>query len=131
MEEHLTERMTIPNHSERTLTLIVEPWANEYHIAPGAALVVEVEGPAAYASAGVFVEWFVSDADEVVSAWAWDGADARVLEPDGRVVADWTGLRVPRFAELDQRRESGADIESDARGGAADRGEHPSGHRRA
>ena len=114
MEEHVIERMTIPNYSERTLTLIVEPWANEYPIAPGAALIVEVEGPAAYASAGVFVEWSVSDADEVVSAWAWDGADARVLEPDGRVVADWTGLRVPRFAELDRRPESGDQTGADA-----------------
>jgi hypothetical protein len=101
---HILERRALANTTGGPLTLIVEPWAFELPMAPGETLVVEIEGPARWAN--LYVE--ESGLDEgYLSIWAWDGADARVLRPDGAVVVDWTGLRVPNFAEMDERRRQG------------------------
>ncbi|MDB4908364.1 MAG: hypothetical protein JWO05_3148 [Gemmatimonadetes bacterium] len=79
---------------------ILEPWANEYPMAPGERFVVEGNGP----EGGTFSIESTEDGENVV-VWAWDGSDARVLREDGTVVADWTELRVPNFQELDRQRD--------------------------
>jgi hypothetical protein len=111
-EGHILERKVITNFSGRPLTFIIEPWAEELPLAPGEQLIVEVEGPAQYA--GIHLE--ESGLDEgYLSVWAWDGSDARVLRSDGSVAIDWFGLRVPLFAELDEkRRAQQKDLEADA-----------------
>ncbi len=77
---------------------MLEPWANEYPIAPGQKYIVEGDGPIEAA------EFYVIHEGEYLVVWAWDGSDARVLGEDGTVVADWTELRVPNFGALDRDR---------------------------
>jgi hypothetical protein len=88
-QSRITERYTVRNPTDRTLTLILEPWANEYDLPAGTQLIVEGEGPCQEAGFHVIQE------GDVVAVWAWSGADARILDPQGQVVADWTGLRMP------------------------------------
>ena len=95
-------RRTVENTTGRPLTFIIEPWAEELPLAPGEHLVVEMEGPARWAN-----NVYVDDsglAEGLLSVWAWDGSDARVLRADGSVAIDWFGLRVPMFAEMDEKR---------------------------
>jgi hypothetical protein len=83
-----TERSTVRNTTTHSLTLILEPWAFEYDIQPGCELAVEGEGP--LVGSGLTTRY---DGD-FVTVIAWDGADARVLNSDGSVLGDWTGLRM-------------------------------------
>jgi hypothetical protein len=46
---NIVKRVQVTNTSSHTKELILEPWASEYPIAPGETLIVEAEGPAAYA----------------------------------------------------------------------------------
>jgi len=90
---HALKRIEVRNSSDRPLTFILEPWADEHPIAPGERFIVEGEGPAAYA------EFIVEQTEDYLIVWAWDGSDARVLREDGSILWDWTGLRVPNFRE--------------------------------
>jgi hypothetical protein len=90
---NVRKRIVVENTSGRSLTFILEPWADEHPIGPGERFIVEGDGPAAYA------EFTVEQTDEYLIVWAWDGSDARVLRDNGSVVWDWTGLRVPNFRE--------------------------------
>src|SRR5690349_7882859 len=100
-EGHVMERRTIENTSGGPLTLILEPWADELLLAAGDHFIVEIEGPARYAH--VYVDESGLDRG-LLSLWAWDGSDARVLRADGTVALDWSGLRVPMFAEMKEKR---------------------------
>ena len=84
--------VTVENTTDRPLTLVLEPWATEYAMAPNQRLVIEAEGP--IDGAILHVEGQENDCFVV---WAWDGSDARVLYEDGRILDDWTGNRVPVF----------------------------------
>jgi redox-sensitive bicupin YhaK (pirin superfamily) len=88
-----TDHATVRNTTDRALTLILEPWANEYDVPVASELMVEGEGPARGSG------FHITQEGDVVVVWAWSGSDARVLLPDGRVLADWTGLRVPELPE--------------------------------
>ena len=95
---YIRKRITVENTSGRSLTFVLEPWAEEYPMPSGQRYVVEGDGPAEGA------EFYVEQGDEYFVVWAWDGSDARVLREDGSVLADWTELRVPNFRELDRKR---------------------------
>ena len=95
---YVTRQITVENTSGRSLTFVLEPWANEHDMAPGRRFVVEGQGPDDGA------EFYVLQEDDYFVVWAWDGSDARLLEEDGTVIWDWTELRVPNFRELDRRR---------------------------
>ena len=97
------KRIVVENTFARPMTFVLEPWANEYPIAPGERYVVEAEGPED--GAALHVE--NPDEGEYLVVWGWDGSDARVLREDGSVVSNWTGIRVPNFRELDRRRREG------------------------
>ena len=88
-EARITEQSTLRNTTDRSLTLILEPWANEYCLPPGSELVIEGEGPIQDCGFGI-----TQDGDQIV-VWAWRGSDARILHANGRLCADWTGQRVP------------------------------------
>jgi len=90
---HVTRRIIVENTTARTLTFVLEPWANEYPMAPNQRFIIEGEGPAHHAD--FHVEEVRGD---YLFVYAWDGSDARILYEDGRVLDDWTGLRVPIFA---------------------------------
>lgn len=100
-EGHVIERRTIENTTGQPLTFILEPWADELLLAPGDHVIVEIEGPARYAD--VYVDESGVDRG-LLSLWAWDGSDARVLRADGSVALDWSGLRVPMFAAMEEKR---------------------------
>jgi hypothetical protein len=85
------QRIGVENSTENTVTLVLEPWATEYTIQPGEKRIIEADGPVAYGGFHV-----VYGAD-VITVWAWDGSDARILAADGTVIDDWTGNRVPDF----------------------------------
>ena len=85
------QQIRLANGLDRPLVLCVEPWATEYTMPPEARWVLEVEGPA-YPHGFVGVEY---EANRIV-AFAWDGSDYRLLDA-GRVVEDWSGIRVPDF----------------------------------
>ncbi len=93
------QTVVLRNGDQRAITLCVEPWANEYSMPAGAEWTLEVEGPA-YPDAKITVE---READRLV-AFAWDGSDFRLLDSDGKVLEDWSGIRVPDFHELEQQR---------------------------
>ena len=95
--------ITVENTSARSVTFVLEPWAEEYPMAPNDRYVVEGDGPADGA------EFYIErpDTGEYLVVWAWDGSDARVLREDGTIVSDWTGIRVPNFRELDRQRREG------------------------
>ena len=84
------ERALLANDAARPLTVILAPWATEHVLAPDAAVVVVAEGPAGD-RAGLLVERTCDTA----TVWAWAGADARLLAPDGSVLVDWSGSPVP------------------------------------
>ena len=95
-QDDVFRRVVVENTTERTLTLVLEPWADEYPMAPSQRLIIEGKGPAYHA------ELHVEEPDgDYLVVWAWDGSDARILYEDGRVLADWTGLRVPIFDKPD------------------------------
>ena len=98
---YVRKRITIENTTSRPLTFVLEPWANEYPMAPGARYVIEGDGPSDGA------EFYVEQVDDYFVVWAWDGSDARVLHEDECVIADWTKLRVPNFRELERSRREG------------------------
>ena len=95
-------RLTVENTFGRNLTFILEPWAEEFPLAAGERLVLEGDGP-------VGGQFNVEHTDDYLVAWAWDGSDARVLREDGTIVSDWTGIRVPNFADLDEQRRDDSD----------------------
>ena len=80
----VTDRAAIANEGGRALTVILAPSSREYRLLPGAAVVVEAEGPA-----GDRAELLVERTCDTVVAWAWPGADLRLLAPDGRRLMDW------------------------------------------
>jgi len=92
---NVVKRVTIENTLDRTLTFVLEPWAEEYPMPAGARYVVEGDGPTEYA------DFYITQEGDYFVVWAWDGSDARVLREDGTVVSDWTGIRVPNFRALD------------------------------
>ncbi len=92
-QPEIRKRVVVENTTGHPLTLVLEPWANEYPMAPGDQYVIEGEGSSEDA------EFYTEVADDYYVVWAWEGSDARVLREDGSVVADWTGLRVPKFCE--------------------------------
>jgi hypothetical protein len=101
--EWSTERLVIDNPGDQPLTLVLEPWADEYELAPGNEVIIEAAGPAGRAGPdGWYLDrWRQTDGPTVyVIVWAWDCWDARVLRPDGTVIADWLGIPVGRFREL-------------------------------
>ena len=71
-------------------------------MAAGERFVLEGDGP-------LGGQFNVEQIDDCLVAWAWDGSDARVLREDGTILSDWTGIRVPNFADLDQERPDGSD----------------------
>src|ERR1700733_11320614 len=89
---HVLKRVTVENTTNRPLIFILEPWANEYPMAPNQRFVIEGEGP--IDGANFHVEGPKGD---YLIVWAWDGSDARILYEDGRVLEDWTGNRVQNF----------------------------------
>ena len=91
---NIVKRVEVTNSSSHAKELILEPWASEYPIAPGETLIVEAEGPAAYA----ILE--IDEDEQYFTVYAWDGSDARVLRADGTVLDDWTGIRVPEWQKL-------------------------------
>jgi hypothetical protein len=100
------QRVQLANQLDRPLVLGVEPWASEYEMPPEARWVLEVEGPA-YPNGFVEVEY---DADRIV-ACGWDGSDYRLVDADGGLVEDWSGVRVPDFYRVgrNQVTEPGSD----------------------
>ena len=91
---NIVKRVQVTSTSSHAKELILEPWASEYPIAPGETLIVEAEGPAAYA----ILE--IDEDEQYFTVYAWDGSDARVLRADGSVLDDWTGIRVPEWQKL-------------------------------
>jgi hypothetical protein len=85
------ERLGLENGTAHVVTVVLEPWANEYPIQPEEQWIVEADGPAAYGG------FHVIHGPDTMTVHAWDGCDARILRRDGSVVADWTGIRVPDF----------------------------------
>jgi hypothetical protein len=93
VQERTTDRAIVRNTTDRPLTLILEPWANEYDVPVGSELIVEGEGPVRDSG------FHVTHENDVVVVWAWSGSDARILLPGGYVLADWTGLRMPELPD--------------------------------
>jgi hypothetical protein len=96
------QKVALKNGDQGPITLCVEPWANEYRMPGGVEWILEVEGPA-YPDSFITVERYP---DRFV-AHAWDGSDFRLLDSNGKVLEDWTGIRVPDFHELQRQREQG------------------------
>jgi hypothetical protein len=88
--DRATDRATIANDGSHALTLILAPGGSERLLHPGQAVIVEAEGPA-----GSHAELLVERTCDIVSVWAWPGADVRLLAADGRVLRDWTGPPAP------------------------------------
>ena len=86
------QRVHLANGLDHSPVLSVEPWADEYNMAPEARWVLEVEGPA-YPHGFVGVEY---EANRIL-AFAWDGSDYRLVDTNGGLVEDWSGIRVPDF----------------------------------
>jgi len=83
--DRVTDRAHVANDGAHPVTLIIQPWAAERVLAPGAEVVVEANGPA-----GTHAELLVERTCDTAVVWTWPGATARVLARDGRVLVDWT-----------------------------------------
>jgi hypothetical protein len=91
---HIVKRIEVTNTSGRPLTFVLEPCASEYPIAPGETFIVEGKGPGDYAC----LEY--EQKDDLLTAYACDGSDARILRRGGSILAGWTGIRVPDFQRM-------------------------------
>jgi hypothetical protein len=85
------ERVTVQNTTERPLTFVLEPWANEHPIAPGEHITVEAEGPS---GPDARLEVFPPEDDYLV-VWSWAGSRARATRADGTVLDDFAA-QIPR-----------------------------------
>lgn len=96
MPDEVERRVVVENPSGRVLILILEPWADEYPMAPNQRWVIEGQGPAYHAA--LYVE--APDHDDGLIVTAWDGSDARILYEDGRVLAerDWSASTDPHLS---------------------------------
>jgi hypothetical protein len=81
----VVSRAPIANDGAHAMTVILAPGARERLLAPGETAVVEARGPA-----GDHAELLVERTCDTVVAWAWPGAEMRLLGADGGALIDWT-----------------------------------------
>jgi hypothetical protein len=82
-------RVTVSNPSTQPQLVILEPWADEYTLAPRAAYTFEASSP--------LEGWLtVEYQDQAVIVSAWDSCVGRVYDVTGQLI-DSLDIRVPDF----------------------------------
>lgn len=73
-----TVRLVISNPKAERMTLVVEPWAREYPLLPGAELQLVFVGPSE-------PELEVEQAEDCVTVYAWEGSTFRIFSDGAEI----------------------------------------------